>query len=73
LPVGDPQGLMLQYLDYLKQQFNISASTGYSKVHTISSYEKAISDIDYRKDKDGELGSDNITTGDVFPEGFRFP
>ena len=64
---------MLQYLDYLKQQFNISASTGYSKVHTISSYEKAISDIDYRKDKDGELGSDNITTGYVFPEGFRFP
>ena len=64
---------MHQYLDYLKQQFNISASTGYSKVHTISSYEKAISDIDYRKDKDGELGSDNITTGDVFPEGFRFP
>ncbi|QEC66272.1 hypothetical protein FRZ67_02720 [Panacibacter ginsenosidivorans] len=53
LPVQDPEGLMLQYLDYLKQQFNITESAGYGKGHTMRSNEKATGVIDYWKDKDG--------------------
>lgn len=53
LPVKDPEGLMISYLDYLKQEFNIVESTGYGKGHTMNANSKATGVIDYWKDDSG--------------------
>lgn len=53
LPIAEPETLMIQYVDYLKQQFNITESAGYGKGHTMSSNVKATGMIDYWKDSEG--------------------
>lgn len=53
LPIQEPEALMIQYVDYLKQQFNIKESTGYGKGHTMSSNVNATGIIDYWKDNVG--------------------
>ena len=53
LPLAEPEALMIQYVDYLKQEFKISESAGYGKGHTMSSNDKAIGIIDYWKDDTG--------------------
>lgn len=53
LPIVEPEALMIQYIDYLKQEFKIKESAGYGKGHTMSSNVKATGMIDYWKDSEG--------------------
>ncbi|MEP6844482.1 MAG: hypothetical protein ABI861_00695 [Panacibacter sp.] len=53
LPVHDAENLMIQYVDYLKEEFKIKESTGYGKGDTMSSNENATGIIDYWKDEEG--------------------
>jgi hypothetical protein len=46
------EGLLIGYLDYLKQSFSITESTGYGKGHTLESNPDAIGVIDYWVDVD---------------------
>lgn len=52
-PVADAEDLMIQYLNYLKDEFKITASAGYGKGHTMSKNDKAKGVIDYWKDEAG--------------------
>ncbi|CAN5778287.1 hypothetical protein BH10BAC2_BH10BAC2_40290 [soil metagenome] len=53
LPIQEPAALMIQYVDYLKQEFKIAESAGYGKGHTMSSDANATGIIDYWKDSEG--------------------
>ena len=39
--------MLISYLDYLKEQFSVTASVGYGKGHRLGSYERAIGVIDF--------------------------
>ncbi len=46
------EGVLISYLDYLKQSFSITESTGYGKGHTLESNPDAVGVIDYWVDVD---------------------
>jgi len=52
-PVKEKEDLMIQYIDYLKDQFKIKESAGYGKGHTMDNYAPATGVIDFWKDDTG--------------------
>lgn len=50
---GDQLDLLISYLDFLKEQFEIKSSLEYGKGHTIESDPQAQGVINYWKDADG--------------------
>lgn len=52
-PVKEKEDLMIQYLDYLKEQFKIKESAGYGKGNTMDNYASATGVIDFWKDDTG--------------------
>lgn len=56
-PIGDDkainEGLLVSYLDFLQQQFDIESSAGYGKGHTLESAPDAVGVIDYWLETDG--------------------
>lgn len=47
------ENLMISYMDYLKESFQIKSAVGYGKGHTMPSHAAARGVIDFWKDKDG--------------------
>ncbi len=46
------EGVLVQYLDYLKSSIQVTTATGYGKGHKLKGNEKATGITDYWKDKD---------------------
>lgn len=51
--LDDAQSLVIAYLDYLKQQFEVKAAVGYGKGNQLNNNEKTIGVVDFWEDKDG--------------------
>jgi len=50
---GDLKELLVSYMDYLKEQFEIEGAAGYGFGHTLTSNSKAQGILDYWEDKSG--------------------